>query len=52
MEHLGIDEVITHQLVVVGKVVEWDSTLSLLYYQQESSKGFGTNSTTGGYVVI
>ena len=34
-----------------GKVVEWDSTLSLLYYQQEGYKGFGTNSTTGGYVV-
>ena len=36
----------------VGKVVEWDSTLSLLYYQQESFKGFGTNSTTGGYVAF
>jgi hypothetical protein len=31
----------------VGKVVEWDSTLSLLYFQQERFGDFGTNSTTG-----
>ena len=36
----------------VGKVVEWDSSLSLLYYQQEEFKGFGTNATTGGYVAF
>ena len=35
-----------------GKVIEYDSTLSLLYYQQESFKGFGTNSTNGGYVAF
>ena len=47
------DEVITQAGTgAVGKVVEWDSTLSLLYYQQESYKGFGTNSTTGGYVAF
>tara|TARA_E500000178_G_scaffold212988_2_gene210201 strand:+ start:5267 stop:6763 length:1497 start_codon:yes stop_codon:yes gene_type:complete len=47
------DEVITQATTgAVGKVVEWDSTLSLLYYQQESFKGFGTNSTTGGYVAF
>jgi hypothetical protein len=47
------DEVITQASTgAVGKVVEWDSTLSLLYYQQESFKGFGTNSTTGGYVAF
>ena len=47
------DEVITQTSTgAVGKVVEWDSTLSLLYYQQESFKGFGTNSTTGGYVAF
>jgi len=47
------DEVITQASTgAVGKVVEWDSTLSLLYYQQESYKGFGTNSTTGGYVAF
>ena len=48
-----IDEKITQASTgAVGKVVEWDSTLSLLYYQQESFKGFGTNSTTGGYVAF
>ena len=47
------DEVITQASTgAVGKVVEFDSTLSLLYYQQESYKGFGTNSTTGGYVAF
>ena len=47
------DEVITQATTgAVGKVVEFDSTLSLLYYQQESYKGFGTNSTTGGYVAF
>ena len=46
-------EVITQaSTCAVGKVVEWDSTLSLLYYQQESFKGFGTNATTGGYVAF
>ena len=31
----------------VGKVVEWDSTRSLLYFQQERFGNFGTNSDTG-----
>ena len=47
------DEVITQASTgAVGKVVEWNDTLSLLYYQQESYKGFGTNSTTGSYVAF
>jgi len=47
------DEVITQASTgAVGKVVEWDSTLNLLYYQQESFKGFGTNATTGNYVAF
>jgi len=47
------DEVITQATTgAVGKVVEWDSILSLLYYQQESYKGFGTNATSGGYVAF
>ena len=47
------DEVITHASTgAVGKVVEFDSTLSLLYYQQESFKGFGTNATSGNYVAF
>ena len=47
------DEVITQATTgAVGKVVEYDSTLSLLYYQQESYKGFGTNATSGNYVAF
>lgn len=47
------DEVITQASTgAVGKVVEFDSTLSLLYYQQESFKGFGTNATSGNYVAF
>jgi hypothetical protein len=47
------DEVITQANTgAVGKVVEWDSTLSILYYQQESYKGYGTGATTGGYVAF
>ena len=47
------DVVITQATTgAVGKVVEWDSTLSLLYYQQESFKGFGTNATSGNYVAF
>ena len=36
----------------IGKVVEWNSSLSILYYQQERFGDFGTNSTTGGYVAF
>ena len=36
----------------IGKVVEWDSTLSILYYQQEKYGDYGTNSTTGAYVAF
>jgi len=36
----------------IGKVVEWDSTLSILYYHQERYSDFGTNSTTGAYVAF
>ena len=47
------DEVITQASTgAVGKVVEFDSTLSLLFYQQESFKGFGTNATSGNYVAF
>ena len=47
------DEVITQATTgASGKVVEWDSTLSILYYQQESYKGFGTSATTGGLVAF
>ena len=47
------DEVITQASTgASGKVVEWDPTLNLLYYQQESFKGFGTNATSGAYVAF
>ena len=31
----------------IGKVVEWDSTNSILYYSQERFGDYGTNGTTG-----
>ena len=47
------DEVITQTSTgAVGRVVEWDSTLSLLYYQQERFANYGTISTSGGYVAF
>ena len=36
----------------IGKVIEWDSTLSILYYEQERYGDYGTNSTTGAYVAF
>ena len=47
------DEVITQATTLAsGKVVEWDSVLQILYYQQESYKGFGTSASTGGLVAF
>ena len=47
------DEVITQTSTgAVGRVVEFDSTLSLLYYQQERFADYGTSSSTGGYVAF
>jgi len=46
-----VDEKITQTTTgAIGKVVEWDSTLSILYYQQERYGDYGTNSTTGARV--
>ena len=36
----------------VGKVVEWDSSLSILYYQQERYGDFGTVSSSGAYIAF
>ena len=48
-----VDEKITQTSTgAIGKVVEWDSTLSILYYQQERFGDFGTNSTTGALVAF
>ncbi len=46
-----VDEKITQTTTgAIGKVVEWDSTLSILYYQQERYGDYGTSSTTGARV--
>ena len=42
------DEKITQTTTgAIGKVVEWDSTLGILYYQQERYADYGTVSATG-----
>ena len=47
------DEKITQTSTgAIGKVVEWDSDLSILYYQQERYGDYGTNSTTGSFVAF
>ena len=49
----SVDEKITQASTgAIGKVVEWDSTLSILYYHQERFGDFGTNSSTGAYVAF
>ena len=51
-DYTVVEEINQATTGAVGKVVEWDSSLSLLYYQQESFKGFGTNATSGNYVAF
>ena len=47
------DEKITQASTgAVGKVVEWDSSLRILYYQQERYGDFGTPSTNGGLIAF
>jgi hypothetical protein len=47
------DEKITQATTLaIGKVVEWNSSLNILYYQQERFADYGTNSTTGAYVAF
>jgi len=47
------DEQITQATTgAVGKVVEFDSSLSLLYFQQERFSGFGTSTTNNGLTVF
>ena len=46
------DEKISNSAGAIGKVVEWDSTNSILYYHQERFGDYGTNSTTGAYVAF
>ena len=48
-----IDEKISQATTgAVGKVVEWDSSNSILYYSQERFGDYGTNGTTGAYVAF
>ena len=48
-----VDEKITQATTgAVGRVVEFDSTNSLLYFQQERFGDYGTNSTTGDHSVF
>jgi hypothetical protein len=47
-----VDEKITQATTLaVGKVIEWDSTNSILYYQQERFTDYGTTST-GAYIAF
>ena len=36
----------------IGRVVEWDSSNSILYYSQERFGDYGANGTNGGYVAF
>jgi len=46
------DEKITQaSTAAIGRVVEWDSTNSILYYQQERYTDYGTNSV-GAYIAF
>tara|TARA_Y100000034_G_scaffold22972_1_gene26497 strand:+ start:196 stop:1695 length:1500 start_codon:yes stop_codon:yes gene_type:complete len=48
-----VDEKISQATTAaIGKVVEWDSTLQILYYQQERHADYGTNSTTGANIAF
>ena len=47
------DEKITQTSTgAVGKVVEWDSSLNILYYQPERYADFGTPSANGGLIAF
>ena len=48
-----VDEKISQATTgAIGRVVEWDSTLKILYYSQERFADYGTDSTTGAYVAF
>ena len=46
------EQIVQTSTGAVGKVVEYDSDRSLLYYQQERFGSYGTNSTTGAYAAF
>ena len=47
-----VDEKISNAAGAIGKVVEWDSTNSIIYYHQERYGDYGTNSTTGAFTTF
>ena len=47
-----VDEKISIAAGAIGKVVEWDSTNSIIYYHQERYGDYGTNSTTGAFTTF
>jgi len=47
-----VDEKISNAAGAIGKVVEWDSTNSIIYYHQERYGDYGTNSTTGAFTAF
>jgi len=48
-----VDEKISQlTTAAIGKVVDWDSSNNILYYQQERFGDYGTNGTTGAYVAF
>ena len=47
-----VDEKISNAVGAIGKVVEWDSTNSIIYYHQERYGDYGTNSTTGAFTTF
>ena len=46
------EQIVQTSTGAVGKVVEYDSDRSLLYYQQERFSGFGTSSTNSGFTAF
>ena len=48
-----VDEKISQtSTAAIGKVVEWDSSNSILYYHQEKFGDYGTTTTTGDYTAF
>ena len=46
------EQIVQTSTGAVGKVVEYDSDRSLLYYQQERFSGFGTSATNSGFTAF
>nr|BAR35961.1 baseplate wedge [uncultured Mediterranean phage uvMED] len=46
------EQIVQTSTGAVGKVVEFDSDRSLLYYQQERFSGFGTSATNSGFTAF